>query len=286
MIFTSQAAGKLFLMGEHAVLKGYPAILMSLEQHIQVSIEPRTDDLIEIHSKFGQFQTHLNDIKVQAPLQFVLAVLALHQEHLPSGCNIHITADFSDQVGFGSSAAVTAALLKALYAWLNRPATFSTLFEAGKKAILLAQGGLGSGADLAAALAGGVIVFDPKTQTIRELPTHPPIEIIYTGYKTPTPVVIQQVQARFQDTPEVLAQIYETLGQLTVQAEIALIQSDWIQLGALFQKAQAQLERLGVSDDHIRNLIQNLQADPDVSGAKISGAGLGDCVIAVRKTKN
>ncbi len=40
-------------------------------------------------------------------------------------------------------------------------------------------------------------------------------------------------------------------------------------------------EQLGVSTPLIEELITHLCADTAISGAKISGSGMGDCVIAV-----
>jgi mevalonate kinase len=62
---------------------------------------------------------------------------------------------------------------------------------------------------------------------------------------------------------------------------IAIQEQDWLELGFLFNEQQKCMKSLGVSDDHLDSLIAELRAQPNILGAKISGSGLGDCVIGV-----
>ena len=41
------------------------------------------------------------------------------------------------------------------------------------------------------------------------------------------------------------------------------------------------MEQLGVCDDTLKDMVTRLQDDAGVLGAKISGSGLGDCVISL-----
>ena len=55
----------------------------------------------------------------------------------------------------------------------------------------------------------------------------------------------------------------------------------WDLLGEIFSAQQVFMKELRVSDDHIDEIIQQLSEVTSIKGAKISGAGFGDCVIAV-----
>ncbi|MEO1285464.1 MAG: GHMP kinase, partial [Pseudomonadota bacterium] len=44
---------------------------------------------------------------------------------------------------------------------------------------------------------------------------------------------------------------------------------------------QDLMRRLGVSDDALDAAAARAERTPDVIGAKISGSGLGDCVLAI-----
>ena len=41
------------------------------------------------------------------------------------------------------------------------------------------------------------------------------------------------------------------------------------------------MEQLGVCDDTLKDMVTKLQSDAGVLGAKISGSGLGDCVLSL-----
>ena len=61
----------------------------------------------------------------------------------------------------------------------------------------------------------------------------------------------------------------------------AINHQNWNQLGELFNHAQDILVELGVCNDMLGDITQTLRQQLDITGAKISGAGLGDCAIGV-----
>ena len=44
---------------------------------------------------------------------------------------------------------------------------------------------------------------------------------------------------------------------------------------------QGLMQALGVSDQKLNNLLNQLGQYPGIMGAKISGAGLGDCIVGI-----
>lgn len=275
------APGKLFLLGEHAVLQGYPAIVCAIDRYIHVTLTQRPDKKILITSSLGQHNTHLDTLCVQKPFEFVLSAITLFQEKLSHGFELQISAEFPDNIGFGSSAAVTVATLKVLATSIGLPLSKMSQLTLAKQITLLAQQGMGSGADIAASVYGGVLYFDPTTLEVRQLLTHPPLTVLYTGYKTRTPEVIEQVKKLFSQRPKALLEIYQALGELVPEGAKALEDANWKKLGLIFKQAQTLLCSLGVSDEKTNALVSKLENFPGIWGAKLSGSGLGDCVIGV-----
>ena len=60
-----------------------------------------------------------------------------------------------------------------------------------------------------------------------------------------------------------------------------LQQQNWQQLGEIFINHQNAQSELGVSDEISAEIVNELINLPTVYGAKISGSGLGDCIVAL-----
>src|SRR5690349_12767806 len=115
MLFKASAPGSLMLLGEYGVLHGTPALVCAVDKRMCVTLTPRADERIEIESTLhGTYQTELNQIKIEAPFQFVLGALQHYQSKMRRGCDIKIESEFSDKMGLGSSSAVTVATLACL----------------------------------------------------------------------------------------------------------------------------------------------------------------------------
>jgi mevalonate kinase len=258
-LFEAQAPGSVMLMGEHAVLHGYPAIVALLRMTEKTQ-----------HKKFN----------------YVLTAIQQFHDIIPSGFDLQIVADFSDQLGLGSSAAVTVAVLAVLQKWISQRIDLDKIYKLGVKVIRAVQHDLGSGADVAASVYGGVIVYQTKPLKIETINVMPKITLIYTGYKTPTVEVIDKVNNAAKNAPDYFNNLYRIIGDLVLKGIKCFKQQDWQQLGQLFYSHFDAQRALGVSDDTIETIVAELKNMPAVYGAKISGAGLGDCVIALGRADN
>jgi mevalonate kinase len=109
----------------------------------------------------------------------------------------------------------------------------------------------------------------------------PPLTLLYAGYKTPTPEVIARVEARFADAPARLAALDDLAGDLARRAFSAASASDWPLFATCMERNQRVMEDYGVADARLRELLAALRATPGILAAKISGSGLGDCVLAL-----
>ncbi len=69
------------------------------------------------------------------------------------------------------------------------------------------------------------------------------------------------------------------MGQTCEAGRSAVDSADWSQLGQLMNLYQGLMDALGVNDATLSEMIWRLRAQPGILGAKISGSGLGDCVL-------
>jgi len=104
---------------------------------------------------------------------------------------------------------------------------------------------------------------------------------VYSGYKTPTHEVIAKVEKKRAQCPTVFASLYNAIDCCAKNAIIAIKKKDLAQLGLLMNIHQGLQDALGVNDAVLSKLIFELRAKPNIYGAKISGSGLGDCVIGL-----
>jgi len=273
--------GSLMLMGEHAVLHGELAIAMATANFVEISLTPRVDQRISVDSELAQYSSELNKLEDEPNLSFVLAAIRQQQTQLTAGFDLSIRSGFSHTVGLGSSAAVTAGVVALLAKHGGEELALETLFERALAVVHQVQGGRGSGTDLVASIFGGLVAYRVAPREIRTLPGLPPVDLYYVGYKMKTPEVIARVEASALKVPQLYKQLYQLMGHTSEAAEAAINAGDWSLLGQLMNTYAGLMDALGVCDSNLAKLQFKLRDSTDVLGAKISGSGLGDSVIAL-----
>ena len=270
------------LTGEHAVLHGSPAAACAIDKRIYLTLKPRPDRTVRIESPLGTLETTLDNLPQQS--QFTFIIEAIKQSNLSLGLDIRTESEFSSTVGLGSSAAVTVCTCMALNTLKGIIPTREELFRQCYKVVHGVQK-TGSGCDLAASIYGGIIGMEMKdgNYTPRKLdcPTLPPIDLYYCGYKMKTPEVIELVNKKAQAEPKKYEKLYQYMTQVAGSTITVLERGNFEMAGNLFGKYQILMEQLGVCDDTLKNMVTQLQNDAGVLGAKISGSGLGDCVLSL-----
>jgi len=205
-----------------------------------------------------------------------------------------IKSTFSGKYGFGSSSAVTVATLKAL----KPDSPDRMLFDTAYKIILEIQG-VGSGFDVASAVFGGTLYYIknlPRRQagkTIEPLIIkNMPLVVGYTGVKSNTVDLIKMVAKKREEYPEKVERICKAIGKIVDEAKSKIIEGparnasasvaggDWERVGRLMDFNQEYLRDLGVSSEKLEALIAAAK-NAGAYGAKLSGAGGGDCMIAL-----
>lgn len=274
MSLVATAPGKLILTGEYAVLDGAPALVVAVDR--RVVARDRT----------------------MRPAGSSPFLLALAQELAARGKDPaiveRITVDSSafygeaGKLGLGSSAAVTvAATALALGEPLDRREVLAVALAAHARA-QAQRGAAGSGADVAAAVHGGAIVFTAGAVQARTWPKAVRLVPFFTGQSADTATLVARVTAaRVAHRIEVEAALH-AITDASKAACAALAAPVGVQatalLGALALAAVAT-DRLALAAgvDLVPGCVTDArQAVKRFGGVvKTTGAGGGDVAVAV-----
>ena len=272
------------LLGEHAVLHGKHALVCAINRRISVRLISTPVRRVTILSSLGTYQSSLDDLEEHPSFKFVLQSIKQHREQIPFGFELKIDSEFSSKIGFGSSAAVTVAIHAALLRWIDgvEPSQ-ERLFEQTLETVRTVQG-RGSGADLAASIFGGCVGFSTAPE-FQSLAVTLPITAVYCGYKTPTPEVIEMVRKYSIADPKKYERIYCEIDASVALAMDSLRKSDLQGFGKILNANHHRMDEMGVNTPELHEIVTALQGDPKISGAKISGSGLGDCAVGIGLAK-
>ncbi len=282
MLYKASAPGSLMLMGEYAVLHGKLALVCAVDKRMTVILTPRSDTQVILSSALGEYQSDLSALNIVRPFQFVLTAIQKFSKKMQSGCDIKIISEFSDKIGFASSAAVTVATISVLAQWLNLPFSKLELIHQAREIVRKVQG-LGSGADVAACVLGGIVAYRAQPFAVDKLLHHYPLTVIYSGSKTPTVEAVTRVNNKFRDNPKLFKQICQAIDYCSSQGRQAICDQNWYEFGNIMNVHQGLLDALGVNTRNLNDIILNLREESEILGAKISGSGFGDCVIGLGK---
>lgn len=283
------APGKLMLFGEHAVVYGHPCIVTAIDQRVNVSVERTLRSFVGIEApdmRVTDYKKEVSllgkDVNIPKGVKFLeIAVKNFFEKYkVRSGLKIKTKSEFSSEFGFGSSSAVTVGVTKALSELFNVGLKRQELFDLSYKTVLDILG-VGSGFDLAAAIWGGTLWFVGGGKTVIPLQKEElPIVVGYTGIKADTPSLVRQVAELRKGKSKLVEEIFKSITSITKEGRDSLERGDCVRVGQLMNLNQTLLMALGVNTKELSLLI-NAARSAGALGAKLSGAGGGDCMIAL-----
>jgi len=292
MIVTS-APGKLMLFGEHAVVHGRPCVVTAVDQRMYVEVQENGVGEFYLRAPDLGLKEYMKPIdnlggeQLPKAVRFAETVYKRFLEKYPQEKGIVVTtkSDFSSSFGFGSSSAVSVALAKGLVALYGVEMSNQELFELCYGAVLEVQG-VGSGFDVAAAIWGGTIYYVSPGKVIEPMKIDElPLVVGYTGVKADTPTLVRMVNELKEEEQEMVNGVFDEIGKIVVESRVAIGAQDWEQVGKLMKRNQMLLRKLHVSSVELDALI-GASEGAGALGAKLSGAGGGDCMLALRRARD
>jgi mevalonate kinase len=273
-LISVSAPGSLMLLGEHAVLHGRRALVCAINKRITVSLSTIDKRIFRIVSDLGTYESPLGELADHPDFRFVLD--AVRQYPLEQGIELNIESEFSSDIGFGSSAAVTVATHAALMRQVEpdlRAGFEMEIFKRSLATIHRVQG-RGSGADVAASVFGGVVAYRAEPLETVPLKQSFPLTAVYSGAKMKTADVIRYLEERRALNADYFERIFDRM-----DASVSEVIDDFSQLGRMLILNQKLMEEMGLCNAALAEIIQEFR-DLKVP-AKISGSGLGDCAIGL-----
>jgi len=280
----SSAPGKLMLFGEHSVVYGNPCIATSINKRLDVYLDDKkneknredtTIDALGIKAKFpSNFEQHkfLNLTIAKFFEKYGQKNFELRTKPMPKG--------------LGSSSAVVVAAVKALSALYNLTWSNDEIFKFSYNIVKEGQNGKASGYDIAVAVYGGTIRYENKNgdMKVKKLKNIRNLIAIDTGIKSSTTELVREISEKRNKYKEIFDGIFKIINKIVDEGEKEIMNENYEGLGELMNINHGILNAMGLSTYEIENLINGIK--PYCYGAKISGAGRGDYIIAICKEQS
>ena len=187
-----------------------------------------------------------------------------------------IDSAIPEKRGMGSSAAISIAAIRAVFDFYQADLPHDVLEILVNRAEMIAHMNP-SGLDAKTCLSDQPIRFIKNVGfTELEMDLSAYLVIADTGVYGHTREAIQVVQNKGKDALPFL----HSLGELTQQAEDTISQKDAEGLGQILSQAHLHLKEIGVSSPEADSLVETALSHGAL-GAKMSGGGLGGCIIAL-----
>lgn len=253
---------KIILIGEHSVVYGYPAIAIPLKN---ITVKCR------IEKSKNEFMYNEKDT-LSTAVYTALKYLKKPKEKI----KYIIDSEIPTKRGMGSSAAVSIAAIRAIFEYFNEKLEDKLLEELVNEAEIVAHS-KPSGLDAKTCLSDKAVKFERNIGFSNiDLDLNAYLIIADTGIYGNTKEAVQKVA----DLGEKAKPMLENLGKLALEIEKYINQKNIIEIGKRLSLAHEELKKLGVSIEKSDMLVEEALKNEAV-GAKMSGGGLGGCIIAL-----
>lgn len=271
---------------------GQPALSASIDIRTEVRVETIPDKKVEIKStEVGEMEGEIRktgeELKIQnkigdtQELQFVTKTIELTLNHLDEekGVKVQIDSELPLGSGLGSSSAVTTATAAAVSSAMGKKLDRENVSHLAYSAELEVQGAASRTGVNTSTYGGFLKVQEDRMEKLESLPELN-VLVGYTGKYGNTGEMVESVKKLRESRPELINSVILAIGKATEAGIKALKGRKSEKVGALMNANQNLLEGLQVSSPELRDLI-NAARSSGATGAKLTGAGGGGCMIAL-----
>ena len=260
---TASAAGKVILLGEHAVVYGRHALALPIPGAVDVSI------------------VAAKTLSHTLPDAFVACLL---NEMGVAGADVRIIVNsrLPFGKGLGSSAAIAVAIARAFDAYLDLGLDDQRVNEIAFASEKLAHG-TPSGIDNTLSTYAQPMLFrrdDGLQIDALDVPSLPPLLVAWGDETGRTSEVVAAVRARREKAKAHYDAVFDHMDRLSLEGAAALQAGDWHKLGAAMNVCHGLLNAIGVATPNLEYMV-NLARQSGALGAKLTGAGGGGSIVAL-----
>lgn len=279
MSFQTSAHGKWILVGEHAVLRGCPALVFPLLSR-SMTLSHRTGNHPLKLRMVGEHGPELEPL-FWAVLERACDLLRVPRSRLTG--DLELTSDLPLGAGLGASAAFCVNMAR----WFEHLG-FLQGQDLGEFARTLENlfHGESSGVDIAVALSGEGLHFERGQTPVRLVPSwSPQFYISYSGQRGITSDAVARVKKILSDDPERGRRLDAQMFEAVQACEAALGMNEDEGLPILTRALQAAgecFEAWGLADDAVGLHLQELRS-AGAFAVKPTGSGGGGYVLSLWK---
>ncbi|MFI8323758.1 mevalonate kinase [Streptomyces sp. NPDC085529] len=280
---TGRAHAKLILLGEHAVVYGAPALALPVPQlSITASAgfstrggEPAGVSFTMTGSAWKQVETQASEGLRRLTTDFRASMGIDDARHL----DVIIDGSIPLGRGLGSSAACARAVVLALFDLCGREVSERTTFELVQTAENVMHG-KASGVDAVTVGANAPLLFQAGEARTPAVGCDALFVVADSGTVGSTKEAVDKLRESFRRHAGTQERFVRQASDLTREAVAALAAGEPAALGSLMTEYHGLLRDAGLSTDRIEAMV-GAALDAGSLGAKITGGGLGGCVLAL-----
>jgi hydroxymethylglutaryl-CoA reductase len=273
-----RAAGKVILLGEHAVVYGKHALALPIPDAVTATVKDAARLTLDVPDWGLSRAVSRDGGGVDAAVYCILDNLGIGRGDFA----IRVRSALPRGMGLGSSAAFAVAIVRALDKLLGLSLGDERVNAIAFECEKLAHGNP-SGVDNTLATFARPMLFR-KREAVDvepiELAEAPPIVIACSHQPGVTHEQVAGVRARYEARPEAFGAIFDQIDALSVAGAQALVAADYAALGQLMNVCQGLLNALGVSTPELERMV-DIARRAGAAGAKLTGAGGGGSIVAV-----